>query len=104
MHICTLILRTLLLLEFYISIVDNIFRNKDINHYISSPEWEADKMKLQTMLRDTERERAIKDLKNSAKRMRQLGVTDSSIYNMLKEDYHGKLSDEEIRKYMDETK
>ncbi|KRM04256.1 hypothetical protein FC59_GL001008 [Lactobacillus kitasatonis DSM 16761 = JCM 1039] len=56
------------------------------------------------MLRDTERERAIEDLTKSANRMRQLGANEANIFKMLKEDYHGQLSDEEIRKYMNETK
>ena len=83
---------------------DNIFRNKEIDRYVGSSEWRDDKMKLQTMLRDTERERAIEDLKKSANRMRQLGANEANIFKMLKEDYHGQLSDEEIRKYMNETK
>ena len=83
---------------------DNIFKNKGIDRYVGSSEWRDDKMKLQTMLRDTERERAIEDLKKSANRMRQLGANEANIFKMLKEDYHGQLSDEEIRKYMNETK
>ena len=78
--------------------------NKEIDRYVGSSEWRDDKMKLQTMLRDTERERAIEDLKKSANRMRQLGANEANIFKMLKEDYHGQLSDEEIRKYMNETK
>lgn len=78
--------------------------NKEIDRYVGSSEWRDDKMKLQTILRDTERERAIEDLKKSANRMRQLGANEANIFKMLKEDYHGQLSDEEIRKYMNETK
>ena len=104
MHICTLILRTMLLMGFSLYMGDNIFRNKEIDRYVGSSEWRDDKMKLQTMLRDTERERAIEDLKKSANRMRQLGANEANIFKMLKEDYHGQLSDEEIRKYMNETK
>lgn len=104
MHICTLILRTMLWMGFSLYMGDNIFRNKEIDRYVGSSEWRDDKMKLQTMLRDTERERAIEDLKKSANRMRQLGANEANIFKMLKEDYHGQLSDEEIRKYMNETK
>ena len=56
------------------------------------------------MLRDTERERAIEDFKKSANRMRQLGANEDNIFKILKEDYHSLLSDEEIRKYINETK
>lgn len=104
MHICTLILRTMLWMGFSLYMGDNIFRNKEIDRYVGSSEWRDDKMKLQTMLRDTERERAIEDLKKSANRMRQLGANEANIFKMLKEDYHGQLSDEEIRKYMNENK
>ena len=104
MHICTLILRTMLWMGFSLYMGDNIFRNKEIDRYVGSSEWRDDRMKLQTMLRDTERERAIEDLKKSANRMRQLGANEANIFKMLKEDYHGQLSDEEIRKYMNETK
>lgn len=104
MNICTLILRTMLWMGFSLYMGDNIFRNKEIDRYVGSSEWRDDKMKLQTMLRDTERERAIEDLKKSANRMRQLGANEANIFKMLKEDYHGQLSDEEIRKYMNETK
>lgn len=104
MHIYTLILRTMLWMGFSLYMGDNIFRNKEIDRYVGSSEWRDDKMKLQTMLRDTERERAIEDLKKSANRMRQLGANEANIFKMLKEDYHGQLSDEEIRKYMNETK
>ena len=104
MHICTLILRTMLWMGFSLYMGDNIFRNKEIDRYVGSNEWRDDRMKLQTMLRDTERERAIEDLKKSANRMRQLGANEANIFKMLKEDYHGQLSDEEIRKYMNETK
>lgn len=104
MHICTLILRTMLWMGFSLYMGDNIFRNKEIDRYVGSSEWRDDKMKLQTMLRDTERERAIEDLKKSANRMRQLGANEANIFKMLKEDYHGQLSDEEIRKYMIEAK
>ena len=104
MHICTLILGTMLWMGFSLYMGDNIFRNKEIDRYVGSSEWRDDKMKLQTMLRDTERERAIEDLKKSANRMRQLGANEANIFKMLKEDYHGQLSDEEIRKYMNETK
>ena len=104
MHICTLILRTMLWMGFSLYMGDNIFRNKEIDRYVGSSEWRDDKMKLQTMLRYTERERAIEDLKKSANRMRQLGANEANIFKMLKEDYHGQLSDEEIRKYMNETK
>lgn len=104
MNICTLILRTMLWMGFSLYMGDNIFRNKEIDRYVGSSEWRDDRMKLQTMLRDTERERAIKDLKKSANRMRQLGANEANIFKMLKEDYHGQLSDEEIRKYMNETK
>lgn len=104
MHICTLILRTMLWMGFSLYMGDNIFRNKEIDRYVGSSEWRDDKMKLQTMLRDTERERAIEDLKKSTNRMRQLGANEANIFKMLKEDYHGQLSDEEIRKYMNETK
>ena len=61
-------------------------------------------MKLQMMLRDTERERAIEDFKKSANRMRQLGANEANIFKILKEDYHGLLSAEEIRQYINETK
>lgn len=104
MYICTLILRTMLWMGFSLYMGDNIFRNKEIDRYVGSSEWRDDKMKLQTMLRDTERERAIEDLKKSANRMRQLGANEANIFKMLKEDYHGQLSDEEIRKYMNEAK
>lgn len=104
MHICTLILRTMLWMGFSLYMGDNIFRNKEIDRYVGSSEWRDDKMKLQTMLRDTERERAIEDLKKSTNRMRQLGANEANIFKMLKEDYHGQLSDEEIRKYMNENK
>lgn len=104
MNICTLILRTMLWMGFSLYMGDNIFRNKEIDRYVGSSEWRDDKMKLQTMLRDTERERAIEDLKKSANRMRQLGANEANIFKMLKEDYHGQLSDEEIRKYMNEAK
>lgn len=104
MHIFTLILRTMLWMGFSLYMGDNIFRNKEIDRYVGSSEWRDDRMKLQTMLRDTERERAIEDLKKSANRIRQLGVNEANIFKMLKEDYHGQLSDEEIRKYMNETK
>lgn len=104
MHICTLILRTMLWMGFSLYMGDNIFRNKEIDRYVGSSEWRDDKMKLQTMLRDTERKRAIEDLKKSANRMRQLGANEANIFKMLKEDYHGQLSDEEIHKYMNETK
>lgn len=104
MHICTLILRTMLWMGFSLYMGDNIFRNKEIDRYVGSSEWRDDRMKLQTMLRDTERKRAIEDLKKSANRMRQLGANEANIFKMLKEDYHGQLSDEEIRKYMNETK
>lgn len=104
MHIYTLILRTMLWMRFSLYMGDNIFRNKEINRYVGSSEWRDDRMKLQTMLRDTERERAIEDLKKFANRMRQLGANEANIFKMLKEDYHGQLSDEEIRKYMNETK
>ena len=104
MHICTLILRTMLWMGFSLYMGDNIFRNKEIDRYVGSSEWRDDRMKLQTMLRDTERERAIEDLKKSANRMRQLGANEANTFKMLKEDYHSQLSDEEIRKYMNETK
>ncbi|MGN1272189.1 MAG: hypothetical protein ACI4T3_03515 [Lactobacillus sp.] len=65
-------------------------------------------MKLEVMLQDKEREskyeQAIKDLKKSANRMKQFGIDDATAFQALKEDYHDELSDEEIRKLMNETK
>lgn len=78
--------------------------NKEIDHYVGSPEWEADKMKLQTMLQDTERERAIEDLKKAANRIRKYETNEEEVFKALKEDYHDDFSDDQIRKYMDETK
>lgn len=61
-------------------------------------------MKLQTMLRDTERETLKKDISKTISMLKESGDDENTIFNLLKKNYQDDFSDEKIRQFIDETK